>query len=803
MNFTVPPIGPRNAKIALVGEAPGQDEVLKGEPFVGASGHLLNDMLRAVGINRQDCYITNVSKVRPQNNDFKQFYLDKSCRQPTPFLINCWKELSDELLQVHPNIIVALGGEPLRALTGKQGITKWRGSLLQTPTGLKLLPTFHPASTLRAYDQRPITELDLRRVLAESTNPELKLPEHRFLLGPSIDTVLTKLKELRSHRRIAFDIETSGPLTRCLGLAWSPLDAICIPFISHPPLFTPNGNGGALFTHREGSTELNSYWSLEEEYEILKALHELFQTPSVEFILQNAPFDLSVLWKDFGITIHHLYMDTMVAHHTCYCELPKGLDFLCSLYTRVPYYSDYDPAVDEDTWRYNCFDSAVTFECSVALDREMEELGVKEFYYSHINPTIPALIQTQSWGVKIDTELRAKMATETEAKVKDLETKLKLTGGPEFNPNSDKQVKDLLYGKLRLPPVLHRKTKAPTTDKNALETLSNRFPQHKDLFNDLRTYSELQTLLSGFLRKELGPDGRIRTSYSIAGTVNGRLSSSEPLFDPGTNLQNIPIRTESGATFRRMFVADPGFVLIKTDLSQVQWRVVTWLARISWLIEEYSKHNGYDVHRWLASKIYKVAEEVITKAQRGVAKNGIYGGAFKMYERTAATTYHLPIEVARHVLGTFRGQFPEVVQWWSEVEREINSKGFLQSPLGRKRIFFGRREDQLYRDAFATVPQMVEADIISRALHLGVEIFPSLECHPVLQVHDEIVWSTREDLVLLYVPKIRAIMEYPISFPSVDRPLVVPVEISSGPNWLDQVKTPEVPVPSAAQTGVV
>src|SRR5438046_2295412 len=105
----------------LIGEAPGEEEDRQGLPFVGASGKLLTSMLESAGIHRQDCYLTNVIKLRPPKNDFSIFYLDKQRRQPSPMLLDAYRELNDEIKHLHPNVIILLGGEPLKAVTGRSG----------------------------------------------------------------------------------------------------------------------------------------------------------------------------------------------------------------------------------------------------------------------------------------------------------------------------------------------------------------------------------------------------------------------------------------------------------------------------------------------------------------------------------------------------------------------------------------------------------------------------------------------------------------------------------------------------------
>ena len=470
--MTVLGIGPRDAKIAIVGEAPGAEEEIRSEPFVGSSGRLLNDCLANVGIARAECYITNVMKVRPPGNNFGVFYNDKVRREPSDLLRKEIDSLGAELRSCNPNVIIALGGEALKAITGKSGIDKWRGSILSSPNG-KTLPTYHPAYILRMYHHRPILELDLKRALEESKSPNLDLPEHQLVLRPIYDRVLSCLSYIKSEKPpIAFDIETSGQHTRCLGLAWSAHDAICIPFIAKPE--APKSQRLTLALEPVGS-EHDAYWNEDQERLILTLLETIFHDPKIPKIAQNFPFDSTILARDFGLHIRGLLCDTLLLHHCCYSELPKSLDFLASVYTRVPRYSDYDPSSDLSTWRYNAMDCCVTWEVHKAIMKEAKDLNVWDFYKRVVEPTMLALTRCQNRGTRIDLGKRTLLQRETESKILELEKQIdgEVPGG--LNPQSPKQMKEYFYGQLRLTPVISRYTGKPTLDEDqtSLPSASN------------------------------------------------------------------------------------------------------------------------------------------------------------------------------------------------------------------------------------------------------------------------------------------------------------------------------------------
>lgn len=746
-------------------------------------------------------------KFRPPDNNFDAFYLDGASRQnPSPELLRGIDELQLELLHVKPNIICCLGGEPLKALTGKRGITSWRGSILSSKFG-KVVGTFHPAAILREYYNKPIFELDLRRVAAESSTPALNLPQHRFILAPSRDEVLGWLQQVRDGDRLSFDIETlpvnvddpikRGFLIRCLGLAKSANEAICIPFMSLPGQYNP---GTHIIPTETCSGEFNNHYSEEDEYAILAGLDKVFYNPNIRKVAQNFPFDAVRLAKQFGIRVRGLELDTMVGWHTCYSELPKGLDFLASVLTRVPYYSDKNNAVDLEEWRYNCLDACVTWEITDPIIKSLKDLNLWEVYKNHVEPTLFAATRTENRGILVDLAKREKMLVEIEHEIEQIKAKLAaITGLPDFNPNSPKQLQDLFYNKLGMPTQYARKRNAAgqkpaTTDKVARDNLAKRFPQHADVIRLVDEFSTKETLVSGFLRRPVRLDGRTYTHFNITGTVTRRSSSSDPGDEVGTNLQNIPVR--SSPTFRDLFIARPSYVLIKADLAAAEYMYVVWRTPIPRIIERFVKEPDFSPHKMMASKIYRIPEHLVDKKSMEYrrAKDGNYGGNYGMMEDKAAILWRTTRQEAKFVLDSYHRETPEIRgKFWKDVQHAITTTRCITSPSGCKRFFFGRivqdggDQQEIFRDAYSHDAQSHIADTINRAWHLCDECFDQEdECRVLLQVHDELVFECREDLVDAYCRRIKNIMEYPVVFPGVEYPLIIPAEISYGPTWYQQ-----------------
>lgn len=332
----VKPEGPIPARVMVVGEAPGAEEERIGRPFVGVSGMELDRMLGESGMTRSECFMTNVARVRPPNNDIEHFIARNKkaitaghsrigSKWVTKEITNGIALLHQEINLVQPNIIIALGNVPMWALTGLWGITRWRGSMLHVdmPVGVKLakvpkvLPTYHPAAVLRQWEWRAITIHDLKRAARFRDGRDYPDPKWEFHVWPTFEKVCSFLIELIERAtnsgpiKISFDIETRSGHIDCAGISWNAREALCIPFL-------------------EG---VKDYWSLDDEATIIWLLCRLLTHPRVQVIGQNLLYDSQYTYRRWHF-IPHVWQDTMISHHVAFAGLPKKLDFQASMYCR-------------------------------------------------------------------------------------------------------------------------------------------------------------------------------------------------------------------------------------------------------------------------------------------------------------------------------------------------------------------------------------------------------------------------------------------------------------------------------------
>lgn len=323
-----------HTKVMLVGEAPGEKESLMGVPFVGASGDLLGDMLKEVGISREDCSITNVFLDRPQGNKIEEFTCPKADlpadypltplaqgKYVKPKYVPELFRLKVEIEHVQPNLVVALGNVALWALTGLNQIGKYRGTTLTSTLvdNQKVLPTYHPASLFRQWNNRVVVASDLQKVAFEKDFPEIRRPIRSVLINPTLDEVFDFFQcRIEPVEGFSFDLETAGGnFISCISFSPSPTESITIPFVRFDAKGMPKG----------------PYWeSLDEEMLVWNVIREYLEGSYHWKMAQNGLFDIQILGL-VGIAVRNYTYDTMLAQAALMPELQKSLAFLGSVYT--------------------------------------------------------------------------------------------------------------------------------------------------------------------------------------------------------------------------------------------------------------------------------------------------------------------------------------------------------------------------------------------------------------------------------------------------------------------------------------
>ena len=343
---------------------------------MGTSGYLLWQLAAKHGIVREACYVGNVCQIRPPGNKIEEFAWEG------PEIQSGLKQLWDELQEFKPNLCVLLGNTPLKAFTNQGGITKWRGSVFEVFAGshhrrFKILPAIHPAAVLREYWQKCLLDLDLKLARVEGMTDVVTLPSRDIQVNLLPDEIVERLKIIRDNKlTIAIDIEGYWNHITCLGIAESPSRCFVIPL-----------------TGLDDSTE-KKLWL---------AIAQTLSDPNVPKILQNSLYDTFCLQYGYSIPVRGVVDDTMLAHWELFCELPKSLSFLSSIYTspREPYWKDERDDEDAQTRLTYCGkDCCVTYECRNVIAKQLK--GGSDLHYRfNLNINEPLLYMEQK-GIRYD-----------------------------------------------------------------------------------------------------------------------------------------------------------------------------------------------------------------------------------------------------------------------------------------------------------------------------------------------------------------------------------------------------------------
>lgn len=819
----VPGEGNPSAQLMIVLEAPGADEDREGRPAVGPTGQFLDKLFQELGVSRSELYITNVVKVRPPGNDLEK--LESIGYSIEEFL----PDLDNEIATVKPNCILALGNLALETLCGKSGITKYRGSLLcSNRQRVKVIPSVHPAGILKfkgsgglAYYYRHLLKFDIKRAIQESIDPEYMPPQRNLMICKSYYQLASFIQQNLSQGRfkVAVDIETIKSIPSCIAIAFDKHSAMCIPLIDVQDWFNRHGIG---------EHDLNM---------IYVELINLFDHPQVEVIGQNFKFDQDKIESVYGIPVRKVYGDTMFLAHTIHPELPKDLATLTSIYTREPYYKDegreFNPKRDniEQLYFYNAKDAIVTFECHEAMLRVAEEQDVTDFYFNQIVPLHDAYRWLEGTGLAMDMEKRKLLSRKYNkflAKanlefrkltgfrpVKDADHQKRLEkfskrSGHEYrllNIGSPQQLEEFIYHHLTFPGK-------GSTDEDTLVALWGNHantPKKKrsiELILDIRRYRKT---LSTYIGAEPDYDGRMRTGYRPVGTETGRSSTSvlKPPVRPtsvGISYQNITKHGEIGPEVREMFVPDPDHVFMEADLSQAEARIVALLAEDYETLELF---NTTDIHKKTASFIFDISVEEIDKESplRFIGKTVRHAGNYDMGKRrlmitvnTDARKFGIPISLSEYKAGEILDKFhaftPKIRSVFHEEVKRCLRDGdrILINPFGRRRQFLGHWSENLFKEAFAQVPQSSVRDQVIRALYGLKKEYPTTRI--CLESHDSLTALVHISMIEEYARAMDRWLSIPIDFSRCSIPrgiLIIPTEIKIGEKNLRYLKDYKLP----------
>lgn len=540
--------------------------------------------------------------------------------------------------------------------------------------------------------------------------------------------------------------------------------------------------------------------------EALDALKPLLDDPSVLKIGQNLKYDCLLLARH-GIAVAPLD-DTMLLSYALDAGASRehGMDALaerhlghsCMPFTQVIEYAPGARKSDKTfaqvplgkATEYAAEDADVTLRLWMILKPRLAAERMTAVYETLERPLVPILAEMERAGVKVDKSILSRLTSTFAQRAARLEEEIYELAGHKFNLGSPKQLGEFLFDNRKLPGGRRTKTGQWETRAGLLDDLAARedLPEHdRKLINVMLQWRQLAKLRSTYteaLPQYINPGtGRIHTSYALASTTTGRLSSNDP------NLQNIPIRTKEGREIRTAFIAEPGHKLISADYSQIELRVLAHIADIPQLRRAFA--DGLDIHAMTASEMFGVPVKDMPSEVRRRAKAINFGIIYGISAFGLAAQLGIPKQEAGNYIVTYFKRFPGIRDYMEATKERARERGFVETIFGR-RIHYPEINTKnpsmrgfLERAAINAPIQGSAADIIRRAMIRMPEALRQARLDStrmLLQVHDELVFEAKADEVEEALRTITRVME-DAAEPAVRLAVPVHVDAKAADNW--------------------
>jgi DNA polymerase-1 len=617
-------------------------------------------------------------------------------------------------------------------------------------------------------------EAPMAPLYASEDSKYLTSEKCRYTLVDTEEKFADFLRELKKQKRVALDTETDQ-----LGAMTSQLIGLSFSWQAETGYYVPV-KGPAGCEHLECDR-------------VLRDLRPILEDPRIEKVGHNLKYDITVL-RQAGVNLRGIAMDTMVAAFLIDASrMQYGIDRLALDLLNFKKIATADligkgrqqVAMDrvelERIACYACEDADIAWRLSEGLFRKLDETPALQKLNDDVEtPLIDVLAEMEFNGIAIDPAILKKQSDVLSERIESLRKQIFTEAGTEFNPDSPKQLADVLFKRLGLKVVKRTKT-GPSTDIEVLEKLAANHAVPR-LILEYRSLVKLKNTYLDNLTDYVNPkSGRIHTSFNQTGAATGRLSSSDP------NLQNIPIRTDEGRRIRSAFVpGDPANnVLLTADYSQIELRVLAHYTEEPALVRAFEQDE--DIHRTVAAEVFGVPMERVTREQRAQAKiinfGIIYGvSAYGLARRIDDMT----TEAAAKLIAAYNKRFPSIRRFLEQCVMEAQANGYVETILGRRRPVSEIHSNILSlrnaaeRIAINSVIQGSAADLIKIAM---VNIYKRIvrEQRPsrmLLQVHDELVFETPQKHVEAEAAMVREEMTHAMK-------LKVPLKVEVGwaKNW--------------------
>ena len=642
-----------------------------------------------------------------------------------------------------------------------------------TPPDIAALKALYERYEFRSWLRDTLSIEETAAVDSSGVVAEVTIDAPTYSLVRDQNTLDVWLKRLQAAELFAFDTETTSLNyldARIVGVSFSviPGEAAYIPLAHDYP-------GAPEQLNRE---------------QVLEQLRPLLQNPDHFKVGQHLKYDGHVL-ANHGITLRGIQHDTLLESYVLDSTSQHDLDSLAERYLnrRTIHYEDvagkgakqlrFNEVPLEQAGPYAAEDADITLRLHRCLWPKLEaEPGLRRLYKSLEIPLIAVLAGMERTGVRVNAAALRQQSSELAKQLWGLEQHAYELAGEHFNLSSPKQLQSILFERLQLPAGKKTPTGQISTAEDVLQELALEYPLPRVILEH-RTLSKLKSTYTDRLPEQIHPrTGRVHTSYHQAVTSTGRLSSSDP------NLQNIPTRTLEGRRIRQAFIAEPGYLILAADYSQIELRIMAHLSGDEGLLQAFA--DGADVHRATAAEVFSVTPDTVNAEQRRSAKAINFGLIYGMSAFGLARQLGIERSAAQEYVDRYFARYPGVKAYMDETRRRAVEMGYVETVFSRRlympdiRSRNNQRRQAAERAAINAPMQGTAADIIKRAM-LAVDNWlreSSFPARMIMQVHDELVFEVLADKVEEARSSIEAAM-----VTAADLRVKLDVDIGIGTNW--------------------
>lgn len=527
---------------------------------------------------------------------------------------------------------------------------------------------------------------------------------------------------------------------------------------------------------------------LSKEY-VIRQLKGVFENPAVRKTGHNIKYDLIVLRSE-GIMLRGIHFDTMIAsyllhpnrtNHNLADVSLEYLDIRERSFQKVlgKDRKDFREVSIEEAAHYSGEDAAVTLRLRRSLEPELAREGLDRLFQDIEVPLIEVLADMEMAGIKIDGALMGSFSGKMQEEISGIEQRIYFIAGEQFNINSPKQLQEILFEKLGLRPLKKTKT-GYSTNIDVLEQLASEHELPREII-EYRVLSKLKSTYVDALPRMIHPvTGRLHTSFNQTITATGRLSSSEP------NLQNIPVRGEWGKRIREAFIAEDGNILISSDYSQIELRILAHMSEDKGLCEAF-RQDG-DIHSRTACELFNVSPDGVTDDMRRRAKAVNFGIVYGISPYGLSQQLGISTDEARFYIDTYFARHSGVREYLNALIGDASATGYAVTMFGRKRpvpeLRSSNRNTRQFGERIATNSpiQGSAADIIKISMiNIRKRILEvNYKARLLLQVHDELLLEAPVEEREAVISLVQHEMENAVS-------LRVPLkaDIGTGNNWAE------------------